>query len=71
MKGEVPTNHNVHIAPRPWSDLNGSDSFFLAREHGEDDVSDDNSTGKDDEDIDGVDHAADAAAGVNIVKCRS
>ena len=62
MEGELPTNHKFHIAPPPWSDLDGSDSFFLTWEHGEDDVSDDNSTGREDnDDINGVDHAADAA----------
>ena len=83
MKGEVPTNHNFHIAPPPWSDLDGSDSLFVAREHGEDDVSNDNSTGKeDDDDINGVKLAANTATDVKpdatpntdcetLVKCRS
>lgn len=53
----MPTNHNVHIAPRPWSGLDGSDASTTKEE--------------DDNDINGVDHAADAAVRVNIVRCQS
>ena len=50
------SNHNVHIATPPWSDLDGSDASTTGEE--------------DDNDIYGVNDAADGAARVNIVKCQ-
>ena len=50
--------------------LDGSDGVFSAREHGDDDVSDNNSTENEDEHyIDGFGHAGTMAANVGMVRC--